>query len=241
MTSIAAELHLVQGNLGILDTHHMIKAEWENEYVDGQGRRAPPWRRGEGDLAYISVTTSEKRAGVLLVTAEGVREIEGAKNGVMDYTPVQGVTGEVKPSLHSLLCVMSPRFQKSFKPEEYEAPVVEVPSVSHGLLMSDLEGGGMVRMQEEHLERFVQKSLIRSAVPGPKWSSYGFEGTMTEAFSATSTLPRHARRTTESMNGEEEDGQPVDVEDFEDDADEPDEEADDLKVRPEPVSLPRHA
>jgi hypothetical protein len=203
-----------------------------SRYVDGQGRRAPPWRRGDGDLAYISVTTSEKQPGVLLVTADGVCEIEGAKNGVMDYAPVQGSTGEVKQSLHALLCVMSPRFQSSFKPEDYEAPDVDVPNVTHGLLMSDLEGGGMVRMQEEHLERFVHKSLLRNATPNPKWASYGFEGTMTEAFSATRPMPRRNdhRVTAASLVDEGDEGAPVEVEDFEDDADEPDEEADDLKV-----------
>eukprot|EP00036_Acanthoecidae_sp_10tr_P009917 CAMPEP_0182928284 /NCGR_PEP_ID=MMETSP0105_2-20130417/15507_1 /TAXON_ID=81532 ORGANISM="Acanthoeca-like sp., Strain 10tr" /NCGR_SAMPLE_ID=MMETSP0105_2 /ASSEMBLY_ACC=CAM_ASM_000205 /LENGTH=1025 /DNA_ID=CAMNT_0025066285 /DNA_START=27 /DNA_END=3104 /DNA_ORIENTATION=+ len=231
MTSITAELQLVQSNLGILEQHHMIKAEWENEYVDAQGRRAPPWRRGEGDLAYIAVTTAEKRAGVLLVTAEGVREIGGAKNGIMDYSAVQGPSGEIKPSLHALLCTMSPRFANSFKPEEYEAPEVEVPSVGHGLLMSDLEGGGMVRMQEEHLERFVQKSLLRNATPGPAWASYGFEGTMTEALSVTQTMTKVMARVGNGGDTEAADGPPEDIfEELEDDADEADGEADDLKV-----------
>lgn len=38
MTSIAAELHMVQSNLGILERHHMIKAEWENECVGPSNR-----------------------------------------------------------------------------------------------------------------------------------------------------------------------------------------------------------
>lgn len=121
--TIAAELAILQENMGIQEANAIQQVEWENEFVDDQGRRAPRWRRKHGDIAYVRALTAEGLHLTILINTKSAHVITGQQDEVMNYDKV----GDDFKCLWKLLAVNSAKFQETFDASQYTAPAVEVP------------------------------------------------------------------------------------------------------------------
>eukprot|EP00040_Diaphanoeca_grandis_P019332 m.102037 g.102037 ORF g.102037 m.102037 type:complete len:987 (-) comp27376_c1_seq1:97-3057(-) len=177
---VSTELDILSGKAGIADTDCLGAIEWENEYVDPTGCRAPPWRKSQGDLGYIRANTLEGTNLTILITANSLHTIEGmAADAVMDYTK----TSKAYPTLVTLLQDKSPLFKERFDATTHTAKGITEP-IGDGDSLSvtqteDLSKPGGVR--EKKLSARLSKTAWRTA---PLFSNYGFDVQLPEIPSA---------------------------------------------------------
>jgi len=213
---VATELEILTAKAGIGETDCLQAIEWENEFVDATGCRAPPWRKSQGDLGYVRVNTLEGTTVTILITSNALHTINGmASDGSMDYAK----SSKGYPTMVALLSAVSPLFAERFSVATHTASsITEVSTMENGLSVTqteDLSKPGGPR--EKKLSDRLNKSAWK---PSPKFSNYGFDVELPEV---SSTFVHKTLRFDETAKSAMDETTTMDDEDAADDDDEIDE------------------
>eukprot|EP00041_Stephanoeca_diplocostata_P026873 m.731978 g.731978 ORF g.731978 m.731978 type:complete len:1014 (+) comp23065_c0_seq1:192-3233(+) len=210
VNTIAAELAILQQYTGIQPEDALEQVEWENEFVDSQGRRAPRWRRKYGDVAYVRALMSDGVQLVLLVNTKNVHVIKGQIGDVMDYSQV----GDLYRNLWSALAANNTHFKDSFDASAYQFPPVVVQSEPTTALLGD-DGDYARDKRDDDYKHIVQRSLARGRKPARRWANFGLNTSEEDVFRRTNNLLEiDGMSSAGELHGEDDNMDDEDVDDF---------------------------
>ena len=241
LATITSELPILREGCGISDTDWLFSIEWENEFIDGQGRRAPPWRRSAGDLGYIRATTIEGTTITILIHPDGVRVIKGMTTDdtgatFMDYDPA--TPDEMYSGLHELLGHASDAYKQRLVVADYKAKVPAATSSSEEATVGandELSKPGGARETA-----LFDRSMARAWRPAPAFSNFGFEREASAELNATAQKTLRFDDTLRASDGGDAGDDAGTAEEEESDEEEEEEELDEFRYTSAADYPPEH-
>ena len=239
LATITSELAILREGCGISDTDWLFSIEWENEFIDGQGRRAPPWRRSAGDLGYIRACTVEGSTITVLIHPDGVQAIKGMTTddkgaSYMNYDSA----GDKYSGLHELLSHASDGYTQRLVVADYKAKVPAATSAGE-----EATAGANDELSKPGGAREValfDRSMARAWRPAPAFSNFGFEPEAPTELKSTAQKTLRFDDTLRATDGGGAGGDAGAAEDEDRDEDEGDEELDEFRYTSAADYPPEH-